>query len=235
MNSNTTNTNSLQAINNRLNNLESKIANDSSLNLQLKELFGVYIGLARDMLSRLFQLLQTLEILELALAELKTQIRNKQEEIEQDARKRLVNKLKSSSKVPAAIVAASVLNRYSNLFEQYEKLRRIYIDTQSKILDILSNIQKYYEQKESVLLKHELRLKLEQAKKETDEMAMKQETVRAILTKLENDGILSDLRNKFLQSAKIDKDSLVDKEYKRNFLSDVENLERLREETEEES
>ena len=187
------------------------------------------------MLSRLFQLLQTLEILELALAELKTQIRNKQEEIEQDARKRLVNKLKSSSKVPAAIVAASVLNRYSNLFEQYEKLRRIYIDTQSKILDILSNIQKYYEQKESVLLKHELRLKLEQAKKETDEMAMKQETVRAILAKLENDGILSNLRNKFLQSAKIDKDSLVDKEYKRNFLSDVENLERLREETEEES
>jgi len=201
----------------------------------LKELFGVYIGLARDMLSRLFQLLQTLEILELALAELKTQIRNKQEEIEQNARKRLVNKLKSSSKAPAAIVAASVLNRYSDLFEQYEKLRRIYIDTQSKILDILSNIQKYYEQKESLLLKHELRLKLEQAKKETDEMAMKQETVRAILAKLENDGILSNLRNKFLQSAKIDKDSLVDKEYKRNFLSDVENLERLREETEEES
>jgi len=230
-----TNINTLQAIANRLKNLEDRISSDKNLSSQLKDLFNVYISIANDMLQRLYQLLQVLDILEIALSELKEQIAKQQEEYKISARKSLTAKLKTGgANTNTVIVAASVLRRYADLFEQYEKLRRVYVDTQSKILDILSNIQKYYEQKESLLLKHELRLKLEQLKKESSEIAVKQETIRAVLNKLEKDGTLSNLRNKFLQSQEINKSDLVDQEYKRNFLSDVENLERLKEEIDEE-
>jgi len=230
-----TNINTLQAIANRLKNLEDRISSDKNLSSQLKDLFNVYISIANDMLQRLYQLLQVLDILEIALSELKEQIAKQQEEYKISARKSLTAKLKTGgANTNTVIIAASVLRRYADLFEQYEKLRRVYVDTQSKILDILSNIQKYYEQKESLLLKHELRLKLEQLKKESSEIAVKQETIRAVLNKLEKDGTLSNLRNKFLQSQEINKSDLVDQEYKRNFLSDVENLERLKEEIDEE-